>query len=605
MRRRHSDDLKIEKIIVVPPDGGWGWVVVVAAFVCILIMDGISNTFGLLIPIFEKEFNASVSQVSLINSLFTGFYFIFAPVAGSLSNRFGFRPVIIAGSVISSFGLAISIFTDSVHVMFATYGLIGDGEHSQQESQSVRVESVPSHLLLLWKSCYKSIHGDKFLLDIQVRRLEKQGKQKPNLEETDGCEKYGKQDKAGRSMHNARYPTAAEAIDINQLRGSKMTLLPSRMTSFESFEIFKPTSKEHSSRNSELKRRTTEFSQFQSMNDLTVNNETLKVSRCQKFWKTCCCCGFHHSCQLLKKCGKNKVAGVRPMYRDDIFYDGSIVHLPTYDRSSKATKSGSAQQSATIKSSLLYHLSVSRLPTHRDLQQERDEKCHLFPESMTRALKTMFDFRVIKYSWFLFFTISTCFLAVGINAPSYFTYVRALEFGVMSQSDASLILSAFGVTNTIGRIICGLIATLPKIDVVILHFVFLFFGALLNVCVVFMHSKEAFFIYAALYGFVLAEQGSLRSVILVKLVGLENLTNAFGILLLFLGIFTVAGTPAAGYMKEVTGSYDAVFIFSALFLLLAALFLIPIFTNTTHCKRIGENSSSSEEENQIRELNSV
>lgn len=40
------------------------------------------------------------------------------------------------------------------------------------------------------------------------------------------------------------------------------------------------------------------------------------------------------------------------MYRDDIFYDGSIVHLPTYDRSSKATKSGSAQQSAV--SSLSY-----------------------------------------------------------------------------------------------------------------------------------------------------------------------------------------------------------------------------------------------------------
>lgn len=59
--------------------------------------------------------------------------------------------------------------------------ILKDGEHSQQESQSVRVESVPSHLLLLWKSCYKSIHGDKFLLDIQVRRLEKQGKQKPKL----------------------------------------------------------------------------------------------------------------------------------------------------------------------------------------------------------------------------------------------------------------------------------------------------------------------------------------------------------------------------------------------------------------------------------------
>lgn len=141
----------------------------------------------------------------------------------------------------------------------------------------------------------------------------------------------------------------------------------------------------------------------------------------------------------------------------------------------------------------------------------------------------------------------------------------------MSRDDGSLILSAIGITNTIGRILCGIIATHPKINLVILHFGFLSFGAFLNLCVVFLRTKEAFFVYAALYGFVLgehriqnrsflftfpnllvlifvhsAEQGSLRSIILVKLVGLENLTNAFGILLLFLGVFTAAGTPSAG-----------------------------------------------------------
>lgn len=139
------------------------------------------------------------------------------------------------------------------------------------------------------------------------------------------------------------------------------------------------------------------------------------------------------------------------MYRDDIFYDGSIVNLPTYEKSSKMIKSGSAQQSAvrelflyvesdvirrisfvisflfyfqTIQSSLMYHMSVSRLPTQRDVQEETDKKCYLFPESMTRALKTMFDFHVVKYPFFVLFTISTCFLAVGINVPNYFTYGR-------------------------------------------------------------------------------------------------------------------------------------------------------------------------------------
>ena len=70
---------------MVPPDGGWGWVVVAAAFICILIMDGISTSFGILVPVFRDEFNASVSQISLVNSLFTGIYFIFGKLLFILS----------------------------------------------------------------------------------------------------------------------------------------------------------------------------------------------------------------------------------------------------------------------------------------------------------------------------------------------------------------------------------------------------------------------------------------------------------------------------------------------------------------------------------------
>lgn len=102
-------------------------------------------------------------------------------------------------------------------------------------------------------------------------------------------------------MHNARYPTAAEAVDMGQFRGSKLvfsdlwiffseilvspkkllafriTLLPSKTASFESLEIFRLNSKDQSSRNSEFKRRTTEFSQFQSIQDLTRNPSSKKL----------------------------------------------------------------------------------------------------------------------------------------------------------------------------------------------------------------------------------------------------------------------------------------------------------------------------------------
>lgn len=52
-----------------PPDGGWGWAVIVGAFVSI----GFSYAFGKSISVFYKEieeiFNASTSEVSWISSI--------------------------------------------------------------------------------------------------------------------------------------------------------------------------------------------------------------------------------------------------------------------------------------------------------------------------------------------------------------------------------------------------------------------------------------------------------------------------------------------------------------------------------------------------------
>lgn len=47
------------------------------------------------------------------------------PIAGTLSNRFGFRPVIMTGSVISSIGIAVSIFVNSIFLLYLTYGIVG------------------------------------------------------------------------------------------------------------------------------------------------------------------------------------------------------------------------------------------------------------------------------------------------------------------------------------------------------------------------------------------------------------------------------------------------------------------------------------------------
>lgn len=53
-------------------------------------------------------------------------------------------------------------------------------------------------------------------------------------------------------------------------------------------------------------------------------------------------------------------------------------------------------------------------------------------------------------------------------------------------------------------------------------------------------------IYSSVFGFTIGAYVGLTSVILVDLLGLEKLTNAFGLLLLFQGIASLVGPPIVG-----------------------------------------------------------
>ena len=55
-----------------PPDGGWGWVVVFASFVCASVVDGVCNSFGIFLPHFMTYFGESRAKTSLAGSFMAG-----------------------------------------------------------------------------------------------------------------------------------------------------------------------------------------------------------------------------------------------------------------------------------------------------------------------------------------------------------------------------------------------------------------------------------------------------------------------------------------------------------------------------------------------------
>ncbi|MBZ3873131.1 Monocarboxylate transporter 1 [Sciurus carolinensis] len=108
-----------------PPDGGWGWAVVVGAFISI----GFSCAFGKAISVFYKEiegiFDASTSEVSWISSIMFAVMYGGGPISSVLVNKYGSRPIMIAGGCLSGCGLMAASFSNTVQELYLCIGVIG------------------------------------------------------------------------------------------------------------------------------------------------------------------------------------------------------------------------------------------------------------------------------------------------------------------------------------------------------------------------------------------------------------------------------------------------------------------------------------------------
>ncbi|CAH2312965.1 monocarboxylate transporter 2-like isoform X2 [Pelobates cultripes] len=107
-----------------PPDGGWGWLVVLGAFISM----GFSYAFCKAVTVFFKEiqdfFGASYSEIAWISSLLLAVMYAGGPIGSILVNRYGSRPVVIFGGFLSSIGMILATFSTSILQLYICVGVI-------------------------------------------------------------------------------------------------------------------------------------------------------------------------------------------------------------------------------------------------------------------------------------------------------------------------------------------------------------------------------------------------------------------------------------------------------------------------------------------------
>lgn len=173
----------------------------------------------------------------------------------------------------------------------------------------------------------------------------------------------------------------------------------------------------------------------------------------------------------------------RPLYRDDIFFGASLTRLPQY----------------TSRTSVAYNLSVTRLPTKTDIEEEKERKCKICPEAFRRALATMLDFSLLKSPSFLLLAIGGAFTMMGFYVPFMYLSHRAQANGI-DERTAIWLVSAIGIANTVGRVLCGVLSSFPGVNALLVNNAALTIGGLATIFSGFSLSEEYQFTYSVVFG---------------------------------------------------------------------------------------------------------
>ena len=109
----------------------------------------------------------------------------------------------------------------------------------------------------------------------------------------------------------------------------------------------------------------------------------------------------------------------------------------------------------------------------------------------------------------------------------------ASDKGGTDKDQAAFLLSVIGISNTIGRVVRGLISDLYCVDSMFVVNVSLLLSSVSVFAMPFLADISSYMAMSAVFGLSIAAYIALTSIVLVDFCGIENLTSAFGLLVVF------------------------------------------------------------------------
>lgn len=607
------EETEITAQISLPPEGGWGWVVVTASFLSIFMLDGVYFTFGSIFHDMANDLAVGESLVALTNSVAVAVYFMGGPLASALINRFGFRAISMSGSIVSSMALLCTYFCTSYGAILLLYGLVGGfgaclssmacglvvGFYFERlRSLAMAISSVGSSVGIMimfsvntqiikivgWRTLtlmHSGLLGTIYFYAMTFRPLLfltvtatattatetdpiRTVTYLPSLAAIKASPSRTKREgpvpsaaeRLFSAVSNAHFPTAAAVVGENvgptptPTKAGPSTATASRLTITARGPQDGVSSRHLKQVQSIIsKSRINLRPNEENKEKQTEVNLVVAEETPKKKW-------WQKLCHWEKE-----VSQARPMYRDDAFYAGRLDKLPAYQKSVMET-------APEERTGLEYQMAVSRAVTAAELTEHRG----VFTTAVRRILATMLDPKLLKRDSFLLLCTSGFLTYLGYLVPYVFLPDRNQSVGIAAEH-CTLFVSVIGFANGFGRLIIGTLAM--KYNPVNLY---------LSVCLVAGFSIIAFnfsfnlvyqYAICVVFGFHIASLSCVRSVVIVHLYGLEMLTNGTGIMIMFQGFGCLISTPISSLLKNMFG-YTVSFYVAGMFVVSSGLVLIPV-----------------------------
>lgn len=183
---------------------------------------------------------------------------------------------------------------------------------------------------------------------------------------------------------------------------------------------------------------------------------------------------------------------------------------------------------------------------------------------MSQALQT-------RSFWYIFAT--WLFFALSLNLVLTHLIPHVTDAGIPTMEAATLISVVAGV-STVSRALIGLVSDfigrkIPAIIAVLIQ-------AAAMLWLIWAQQPWAFYLFAVLFGLAWGGYGVLSIAVAVDTFGVRNLGTMMGALDVGFALGSALGPAIGGYAFDVTGSYSAAFIISAVLMVLTAILIVLI-----------------------------